>query len=99
MKILLTGAAGFIGSNICNKLNDGTNQITVIDNLKTGYLSNLPNNITFIHSDCSDETLLERNETYDCIIHVAQISSQIGNLVLIYADSTHFKVYCCISRM
>ena len=45
MKILLTGAAGFIGSNIYNKLNDGLNIITVIDNLKTGYINNLPKNL------------------------------------------------------
>ena len=86
MKILLSGAAGFVGSNIFNKLNDGINKITVIDNLKTGYLSNLPENVDFIHSDCSDETLLELNETYDCIIHVAGQASKEGSFNDVFYD-------------
>ena len=86
MKILLTGAAGFIGSNIFNKLNDGTNQITVIDNLKTGYLSNLPSNVNFIHSDCSDESLLNRTEHFDCIIHVAGQASKEGSFNDVFYD-------------
>lgn len=86
MKILLTGAAGFIGSNIFNKLNDGTNQITVIDNLKTGYLSNLPSNVNFIHSDCSDESLLNITEQFDCIIHVAGQASKEGSFNDVFYD-------------
>jgi len=71
MNILITGAAGFIGSNILKDLNNGLNKITVFDNLKTGYMNNLPTNITFINIDCSDEKILERSDLFDCIIHVA----------------------------
>jgi UDP-glucose 4-epimerase len=86
MKILLTGAAGFVGSNIFNKLNDGINSITVIDNLKTGYLSNLPSDVDFIHLDCSDEILLKRNDNYDCIIHVAGQASKEGSFNDVFYD-------------
>jgi UDP-glucose 4-epimerase len=86
MKILLTGAAGFVGSNIYNKLNDGTNNITVIDNLKTGYLSNLPADVNFIHGDCSDEELLNKTDLFDCIIHVAGQASKEGSFNDVFYD-------------
>jgi UDP-glucose 4-epimerase len=35
MKILVTGGAGFIGSNIVDMLRNG-NEITVLDNLSAG---------------------------------------------------------------
>ena len=37
------------GSNILQELNDGINKITVFDNLKTGYIRNLQNNVNFIN--------------------------------------------------
>jgi UDP-glucose 4-epimerase len=86
MKILLTGAAGFIGSNIFNILNDGINKITVIDNLKTGNLKNLPNDVNIINCDCSDEKILLFNETYDCIIHVAGQASKEGSFNDVFYD-------------
>lgn len=64
MNILITGAAGFVGSNILKELNNGTNKITVFDNLKTGYKNNLPTNITFIEIDCCDEKILERCDLF-----------------------------------
>ena len=68
MNILITGAAGFVGSNILKELNNGPNKITVFDNLKTGYKNNLPTNITFIEIDCCDEKILERCYLFVCII-------------------------------
>jgi UDP-glucose 4-epimerase len=86
MNILLTGAAGFVGSNIFNELNDGMNKITVIDNLKTGYIENLPEEVNFINMDCSDEKLLDFNEKYDCIIHVAGQASKEGSFNDVFYD-------------
>ena len=86
MNILITGAAGFVGSNILKELNDGTNKITVFDNLKTGYINNLPTNITLINIDCSDEKILERNDLFDCIIHVAGQASKEGSFKDVFYD-------------
>ena len=87
MNILITGAAGFVGSNILKELNNGLNKITVFDNLKTGYLNNLPSNITFINIDCSDEKILEREEhVFDCIIHVAGQASKEGSFKDVFYD-------------
>lgn len=86
MNILITGAAGFVGSNILNEINDGKNNITVFDNLKTGFIDNLPKNVNFIKIDCSDEKILEMNIRFDCIIHVAGQASKEGSFKDVFYD-------------
>ena len=57
MKSLVTGGAGFIGSNLVDKLVELNHEVTVIDNLSTGQISNLKkskNKINFIKKDISD---------------------------------------------
>ena len=41
MKILVTGGAGFIGSNLVEKLVQLGHDVIALDNLSTGRLSNL----------------------------------------------------------
>ena len=41
MRILVTGAAGFIGSHLCEKLIAEGHMVTAIDNFSTGRPSNL----------------------------------------------------------
>lgn len=41
MKILVTGGAGFIGSNLVEELIDKGHSVTVLDNLHTGNILNL----------------------------------------------------------
>lgn len=41
MKILVTGGAGFIGSNLCEQLLLNGNQVTCLDNFSTGKIENL----------------------------------------------------------
>ena len=43
MKALITGGAGFIGSNLCDYLIKKDFKILVIDNLETGNIKNLSN--------------------------------------------------------
>ena len=68
MKVLITGGAGFIGSTVANFFSN--DDVTVVDNLKSGYLANIPSKVKFIHADCSDENL-DITEKYDAIIHIA----------------------------
>jgi len=57
-KFLVTGGAGFIGSNICKKLVSQGCFVRVVDNLLTGKRSNLAaisDKIEFIEADMGDE--------------------------------------------
>jgi UDP-glucose 4-epimerase len=86
MKILLTGGAGFVGSNVYQILSEKKYDITVMDNMKTGFTSNLPKNVKLINIDCSDENILNINETFDCIIHIAGQASKEGSFNDVFYD-------------
>ncbi len=83
MKILLTGGAGFIGSNLADGLlnDDRVTEVRVLDNLSTGSLDNikhLNNNprFTFIQGDIRDyDTCLQACDGIDRITHQAALGS------------------------
>lgn len=74
---LVTGGAGFIGSAIANKLLNDNHQVYIIDNLKTGYIENIPQNAIFINGDFSkDATIDKLNDIkFDVIYHIGGQSS------------------------
>jgi nucleoside-diphosphate-sugar epimerase len=76
---LVTGGAGFIGSNIVRKLVEMGEQITVVDNLVTGRKENIApylNKITFIQKDLADENVaMEATRGIDYVLHQAAIPS------------------------
>ena len=41
MRALVTGGAGFIGSNICKRLVKEGNEVVAVDNLSNGSMDNL----------------------------------------------------------
>ena len=51
MRIMVTGGAGFIGSNVVDAYIDAGHQLVVIDNLSTGHEYNLNPEARFIQSD------------------------------------------------
>src|SRR5699024_9507731 len=80
-KILITGGAGFIGSNLVEHFLNKGNQVTVLDNFSTGYHHNIDQ-----HTGNSDFTLIEgviRNmddcqkaeEGQDYVLHEAALGS------------------------
>ena len=76
MNYLVTGAAGFIGSGIAQKLLDSGHQVTTIDNLSTGYQSNIPKQCVFVRGDVNDSGVQQLSgEKSDAILHIAAQSS------------------------
>lgn len=77
MNYLVTGGAGFVGSVISKKLIYQGHSVTIIDNLSTGYISNLPIEAVFIEGDVSDIEIIDRlkDTKFDAILHIAGQSS------------------------
>jgi UDP-glucose 4-epimerase len=79
MEVLVTGGAGFIGSNIVDGLIEAGYQVIVVDNLSTGKKENLNEQAEFYNLDLRDQELKEvfkENEISHVIHHAAQIDVQ-----------------------
>lgn len=77
--ILVTGGAGFIGSNLVDALLARGNSVRVLDNLSMGKLANLPMDnprLTFIEGDVADAGLVSR-AVVGCaaVVHLAAVAS------------------------
>lgn len=79
MKILITGGAGFIGSNLASFLVSKGYRVRIIDNLSTGKIENISDlmeRVEFISGDITDSNLLKNVlEDIDFVVHLAAITS------------------------
>lgn len=80
MKILITGAARQIGSDISKLLIKKNHEIFLLDNFRNGYIENVKENNKLIAElfeiDISNrEELSKAEKKYDAIIHLAAITS------------------------
>lgn len=75
--ILVTGGAGFIGSCLASRLIDEGCNVVVIDNLSTGFESNIPQQAEFLKLDISKEDFINKlpRIKFDYIFHLAAQSS------------------------
>ncbi|MFW2134886.1 SDR family oxidoreductase [Chryseobacterium sp. TY4] len=79
--ILITGGAGFIGSNLCEVLLENDVYVTCLDNFSTGRRENLEAiinhpNFTLIEGDIRDlETCKKACENKDFVLHQAALGS------------------------
>lgn len=80
--VLITGGAGFIGSHLAEECLKRGYEVTVVDNLVTGYRSNVPGDANFIEMDISDRREYTKISSYsfDAVFHLAaQSSGEISN--------------------
>lgn len=81
---LVTGGAGFIGSNIVEELAKRNESVRVLDNCSTGSLSNLQDvidQIEFIQADIQDlRSVRIAVKDMDYVIHQAGVSSVLGSI-------------------
>ncbi len=72
MKYLITGGAGFLGSNLCNKLINERHEVICIDNLYTGSKNNISKLLDFDNFEFHNISVLEKfNFDCDGIFHMA----------------------------
>ena len=80
-KILITGGAGFIGSNLCDALLSNKNEVVCLDNFSTGKKENLElllenKNFTVIEGDIRKfDDCLKATKDIDYVLHQAALGS------------------------
>ena len=81
MKILITGGAGFIGSNLCEYFVQQGHEVVCLDNLSTGFMHNIEplqklQNFRFIKGDiCDLATCREAVSGCEIVLHEAALGS------------------------
>jgi UDP-glucose 4-epimerase len=75
-KAIVTGGAGFIGSNLVDKLIDMGVEVHIIDDLSTGKKENINPKATFYNKDVSKITLLDYDlfKGVDVVFHLAALA-------------------------
>ncbi|TRZ94582.1 MAG: SDR family oxidoreductase [Dehalococcoidia bacterium] len=79
-KVLITGGAGFIGSNLCQELAERGKHVIILDDLSTGKKENIEeligNKVEFVQGSVTDLPLLNKLfQNIDCVFHQAAIPS------------------------
>ena len=99
MRFLITGAAGFLGSALANKLFASGHKVHALDNLSTGDPKTLHPDITLTRGDLSDRTKLWKvlQET-DCVYHLAA-RVLVPESILYPSDYTKVNVLGTVSLM
>ncbi len=71
MRVLVTGAAGFIGSTTAELLLDRGHAVVALDDLSRGPRENVPSGAHFVLGDCGDESLVRELGAFDACLHFA----------------------------
>jgi UDP-glucose 4-epimerase len=75
--LLVTGGAGFIGSNVVRRLLELGHPAVVLDNLSSGYRENLIPGVPFIEGDVRDGQLVE-DAVRGCVA-ILHLAASVGN--------------------
>jgi UDP-glucose 4-epimerase len=92
MRLLVTGGAGFIGHHLVGRLVERGDQVTVIDDLSSGFLSRLEpyrDEISIVEGSILDESALDRAVAgSEVILHEAAIPSVARSVIAPKATHT-----------
>ena len=71
-KILITGAAGFLGSHLSEKFVSLGYNVTGVDNMSSGYEDNISKKIKFVNLDCCNvDRMKDIMKEVDVVYHCA----------------------------
>lgn len=70
MRLLVTGGAGYVGSVVAAHLLHAGHEVTVLDDLSTGYADAVPKGATFVRDDVRNAAAVLR-DGYDGVLHFA----------------------------
>ncbi|WP_416961316.1 UDP-glucose 4-epimerase GalE [Streptomyces sp. Agncl-13] len=79
-KYLVTGGAGYVGSVVAQHLLEAGHEVTVLDNLSTGFREGVPAGASFIEGDIRDAAKW-LDSSYEAVLHFAAFS-QVGESVV-----------------
>ncbi|MFE6165138.1 UDP-glucose 4-epimerase GalE [Streptomyces sp. NPDC056486] len=79
-KYLVTGGAGYVGSVVAQHLIEAGHEVTVLDNLSTGFREGVPSGATFVEGDIRDAAKW-LDSSFDAVLHFAAFS-QVGESVV-----------------
>ena len=85
MNIIVTGAAGFIGSHLCEELINDGHQVIGIDNLSNGQLKNMNTfinspNFVFYKEDINDINKIVTSIKIDAFFHLAALADIVPSI-------------------
>jgi dTDP-glucose 4,6-dehydratase len=83
LRNIISGAAGFIGSHLCDRLIQQGDSVVAVDNLITGHLENIEHLLSnpafkFIEHDICDA--IETEGGFDRVFHLASLASPVDYL-------------------
>jgi nucleoside-diphosphate-sugar epimerase len=75
MRTLVTGGAGFIGSNLSKKLVELGHSVDVADDMSNGHIEFVPDGANLIVDDFASDAMLQKivAKSYDVIFHLAAV--------------------------
>lgn len=78
-KVLVTGAAGFIGSHVCRHLLARGHQVIGLDDLSGGFRDQVPQGVEFILGSITDHELINalfKTHSFDYVFHLAAYAAE-----------------------
>lgn len=78
-KSLVTGAAGFIGSHVCDELFKMGHKVIAMDDLSGGFLENVPKRCKFVKGRVENKALVARlfkQHKFDYVFHLAAYAAE-----------------------